>query len=249
VSFQGLEPDTRYRVQCYALADPDYNNKLNIKASDSGTLLAGNMTSTDYALFGVDENGINTNTSGTPANNVYGKNGLYEKYFGIENPTEASALVTSNSDKLLYEAYSGYESSAILITESAAITTLASGELGTVGTVMSNDVSVNIKDNALTIPFQDAYGLQNLVKCEYQLGKTDSAGNIVARVTGSVAKQEGQESIMMANATYGKVNLKLTDQNFALESGQNYYLKMVFYYEVEGRDPYKESVTIPIGTK
>lgn len=197
-----LDPNTTYRLQFYALMDPEYDNTLNV--SNAQELLGTNLANLPeimtrsgyYPRQGHD--GVQTipNTYDTLYSKLYSGMKTYE----------------SVPDGLTLEKIAGTDNS-LLIGYSDDITTLTAEETASAGTHQQTIVS---DAHLITLKFNGAYNAGEISRIVYSLVRENSNGTTTQWDAVTVDKPDGITSMFDStgsgsrnDGTEGKISLRL----------------------------------------
>jgi hypothetical protein len=230
VTFQNLKADTQYRIVCFALADTDYDNYLNIAGS---TLLEDNRS--DYPIYGSTSL-ADANMEDTNAERV---SELYNYYLGIESKAYAGQLVANNTDKLTS---SGSRADEVIISRSGSISTLKAGQIATLGTLDSSEVGQN--NTAVTLRFEKASGTKYLTSYDYSIYKLTN-GYYDPLVSGSKTKSD--TTGLLEETKYTDIAiLTIKNDRMSFEDGETYYIVLDLTFENEANQTSTEKQTLTI---
>lgn len=180
LEFENLEPGTSYCLRFFALCDRDYDNRID--AAANGVPLASNTEDKIYP--NLDTYYTQDGDTLTLPENQLEK--LKEKYLKKDNIGQ------------------------ILLDSSKTVTTLAKGQLGTVGNCYQK--KVNKEGTRVTLYFQDASGLEHVTECAYRIlyVPSDDREVTIDQIQGNLVKSSSQKSLMDGEATEGYVSLTLS---------------------------------------
>jgi hypothetical protein len=224
LSFQNLDASKNYRLQFYTLADTDYDNRLNVLSGTSEAVMVpfgGNLTDNDTNIFYIDSNTkMGTNRVST----------LETNYIGYANAT--------NSDS--QKEWFNRQYTQVLSNNSDTISTLASGQPGTIGTWYKTQVN---NATSLTLSFSDASNMGAASRVEYSLSYFPSDTKDTTdypTISGTVYKNS--TSVLDNGTTSGLGTLTVQNQSFNLTRKGTYYLGVRVTYPTSSGTSYVEKL-------